>query len=187
MIKPSTTPPEAATLVAGITCAIHTIRGQRVLLDVDLAALYGVATKRLNEQVRRNRTRFPDDFVFRLSPLEDSHLRSQIATSKVSTPSRGGRRSLPYAFTEHGAIMAATVLNSPRAVATSLFIVRAFIRIREAVINNQELERQLSKLEQKLLHHDETITAILSAIRVLMAPPADKRRGIGFTADFDDP
>jgi hypothetical protein len=119
--------------------------------------------------------------MFRLSAAEHAALISQIATSK---PSRGGRRKLPGAFTEHGAIQAANVLNSPRAIAMGVYVVRAFVRLREFLASNTALARKLDELERKYKHHDEAITAILSAIRELTNPPAQKRRGIGFTADI---
>lgn len=158
------------------------IRGQKVLLDADLAALYGVETKRLNEQVKRNADRFPADFMFRLTGEEVEALnRSQFATGpqKHRDP-----RFPPYAFTEHGAIMAASILNSPRAVEMSVYVVRAFVRLRELLASNTALARKLNELEHKLKNHDEAITAILSAIRELMNPPPPKRRPIGFTADL---
>jgi hypothetical protein len=169
-----------------IARSILVLRGQRVLLDTELADLYGVTTKRFNEQVRRNRERFPADFMFQLTAEEAEALRSQIATSKAA--GRGGRRYLPYAFTEHGAIMAATVLNSPRAVEMSVYVVRAFVKLRELLVSNKELARRLDELEarieKKLATHDQAIAAILSAIRQLMNPPPPKRRPIGFTADL---
>jgi hypothetical protein len=152
------------------------------MIDADLAALYGVTTKRFNEQVKRNFARFPADFMFQLRDTEHSALRSQIATS---IGGRGGRRYLPYVFTEHGAIMAATILNSPRATKTSVFIVRAFVELREALASHKELAKRLdeleSRLERKLATHDQAIAGILEAIRQLMAPtePVNKRR-IGF-------
>lgn len=168
---------------ADIARAILLLRGQRVILDAELAALYAVTTKRLNEQVRRNRKRFPDDFIFQLTADEAAALRSQIATLKTG---RGQHRKyLPYAFTEHGAIMAATILNSPRAVEMSVFVVRAFVHLRELLASNTALARKLDELERKYKHHDEAIAAILSAIRELMNPPAPKRRPIGFTADLN--
>jgi hypothetical protein len=173
--------------VEAITRTILVLRGHRVLLDAELAALYGVTTKRFNEQVRRNLERFPGDFMFQLSAEEAAGLRSQFATSK-GPAGRGGRRYLPYAFTEHGAIMAATILNSPRAVEMSVYVVRAFVQLRELLSSNKELARRLDQLEarieKKLATHDEAIAAMLSAIRQLMAPPPPKRRGIGFTADI---
>ena len=171
-----------------IVRSILILRGQRVLLDVELAALYGVSTKRFNEQVRRNRCRFPADFMFQLSAEDLETLRSQSATSKNT--GRGGRRYLPYAFTEHGAIMAATVLNSPRAVEMSVYIVRAFVKLRELLASNSQLSQRLDELEarieKKLATHDEAIAALLSAIRQLMSPAPPKRRPIGFTARFDE-
>ena len=174
-----------------ITQSILVLRGHRVLLDTELAALYGVSTKRFNEQVRRNRERFPADFMFQLTDEELAILRSQIATSNASAaPGRGGRRYLPYAFTEHGAIMAATILNSSRAVEMSVYVVRAFVKLRELLSSNRELARRFAQLEtrldKKLTEHDQQIAAILSAIRQLMHPPAPKRRGIGFTADLEE-
>jgi hypothetical protein len=172
--------------VQNITGSILLLRGHKVLLDAELAALYGVTTKRLNEQVKRNRERFPEDFMFQLAPTEEAALRSHFATSK--TPSgRGGRRYLPYAFTEHGAIMAATVLNSSRAVEMSIYVVRAFVQLRELLGSSRELAQRFAQLEarldKKLTDHDAAIAAILSAIRELMNPPAPERRSIGFTAD----
>jgi hypothetical protein len=142
----------------------------------------------VNEQVRRNRERFPADFMFQLTTEELAALRSQIATSNASRPARGGRRYLPYAFTEHGAIMAATILNSPGAVEMSVYVVRAFVKLRELLSSNRELARRFAQLEtrldKKLTEHDKAIAAILSAIRELMNPPQPKRRPIGFTADL---
>jgi hypothetical protein len=162
--------------------AILILRGQRVIIDAELAALYGVTTKRLNEQVKRNAERFPEDFMFQLTAEEDAALRSQIATS--NGPGRGGRRYAPYAFTEHGAIQAANVVNSPRAVQMSVHVVRAFVQMREMLSSNKELVRRFEQLEARLDKHDEAIAAILSAIRALMHSPAPKRRPIGFTADL---
>lgn len=170
--------------------AILVLRGRRVLLDTELAALYGVTTKRFNEQVRRNRKRFPEDFMFQLSTLEAAALRSQIATSIALPQARGGRRYRPYAFTEHGAIMAATILNSPRAVEMSVYVVRAFVHLRGLLVSNKELARRFAQLEtrlnRKLAAHDAAIASILSAIRRLMHSPAPKRRPIGFTANIEE-
>jgi hypothetical protein len=166
-----------------ITRTILVLHGQRVILDADLAALYGVTTKRLNEQVKRNAARFPEDFMFRLSSQETETLnRSHFATGSQK---HRDPRFPPFAFTEHGAIMAATVLNSPRAVEMSLYVVRAFIRLRELLAANSALARQLDELERKYKHHDDAIAAILSTLRELMHAPAPKRRAIGFTADLD--
>ena len=170
--------------VERIAGEIRLLRRQRVLLDADLAVLYGVSTKRLNEQVRRNLERFPGDFMFQLTTAETDFLRSQIATSKRG---RGGRRTRPYALTEHGAIMAATVLNSPQAVEMSVFVVRAFVRLRELLTSSRALTRKLAELEARLEGHDQTIAEIIAAIRELMNPSVpEKRRGIGFTADLGD-
>ena len=156
------------------------VRGKKIILDSDLAELYGVTVKRLNEQIKRNQRRFPPDFVFRLSAAETTNLRSQIATSRTD---HGGRRYLPYAFTEHGAIMAATVLNSKRAIQMSVFVVRAFVRIREILASNQEIASKLAELETRLEKHDAQIDDIVMAIRQLLSPPTSgrqKRRQIGF-------
>jgi phage regulator Rha-like protein len=167
-----------------VSRAILVLRGHRVLLDAELAVLYGVTTKRLNEQVRRNRERFPGDFMFQLTTEEQDSLRSQFATLKSG---RGQHRKyLPYAFTEHGAIMAASVLNSPRAIEMSVYVVRAFVRMRELLASNRELAHRFAQLEARLDKHDEAIAAILSAIRELMNPPEPKRRPIGFTADLEE-
>ncbi len=169
--------------VEGVSRTILSVRSLRVILDSDLAALYGVSTKRLNEQVKRNAARFPEDFMFRLSASETEALnRSHFATGSQK---HRDPRFPPFAFTEHGAIMAATVLNSPRAVEMSLYVVRAFIRLRELLAANSALSRKLDELESKYKHHDHAIAAILSTLRELMHAPAPKRRGIGFTADLD--
>ncbi|TLY88127.1 MAG: ORF6N domain-containing protein [Gammaproteobacteria bacterium] len=170
------------TSIEDVSRAIVVFRGCKVLLDAELAALYGVTTKRLNEQVLRNRERFPTDFMFQLTAQEAATLRSQFATLKSG---RGQHRKyLPYAFTEHGAIMAASVLNSPRAVEMSVYVVRAFVRLRELLATNRAFARKLDELESRLQTHDEAITGILRTLRELMNPPASERRGIGFTADL---
>lgn len=173
--KPVTAP------VEHITQSILILRGQRVMLDSDLAELYGVTTKRFNEQVRRNLERFPVDFMFQVTVEELARLRSQIATSKSG---RGGRRYSPYVFTEHGAIMAAMILNSPYAVEMSVYIVRAFVQLRELLTSNKELAKRLDELEvritRKLATHDQAITAIIKTIRQLMTQPEPKKRSIGF-------
>jgi phage regulator Rha-like protein len=153
------------------------IRGKRVMLDSDLAKLYGVSTKRLNEQVKRNRDRFPEDFMFQLNSTEANNLRSQFATSKEG---RGGRRYLPFAFTEHGAIMLASVLSTPRAIEVSVFVVRAFVKLREILAAHRNLANKLAELEGKIETHDEAIRSLVSAIRQLMAPPAVGQKKIGF-------
>jgi ORF6N domain len=189
-----TMPPSKATgdnrPLAEITRSIVVIRGHNVLLDASLAALYGVPTKRLNEQVRRNVRRFPEDFMFRLSANETLSLRSQNATSKFPAPSRGGRRYLPSAFTEQGVAMLSSVLHSEQAVAVNIEIMRAFLRMRALLQSNQELARRFEQLEARLdakvAAHDDSIRAILAAIRALMKAPPAPRRGIGFTADLEE-
>ena len=158
-----------------IAAAIHIVRGHRVMLDADLALLYGVTTKRLNEQVKRNRGRFPTDFRFRLTVRETAGLRSQIATTKSG---RGGRRSPPAAFTEHGAVMLASVLNSPTAVEASIQVVRAFVRLREILATHRDLARKVEALERK---YDARFRVVFDAIRELMEPPDPLRKRIGFT------
>ena len=153
------------------------VRGLRVIFDADLAELYGVEAKQLNQQVKRNARRFPDDFVIRLSAEEAANLRSQFVTSSFS---HGGRRYLPYAFTEHGAIMAASVLNSERAVEMSIFVVRAFVRMREALASNQKILSKLAELEHRVESHDTNIQEVIEAIRELMEPPPATGRRIGF-------
>jgi hypothetical protein len=164
-----------------IAQSIIVLRGQRVLLDSDLAALYKVETRRLNEQVRRNKDRFPADFIFEVTDDEFEILMSQFATSRW-----GGRRKRPFAFTEHGAIMAATVLNSPRAVAMTIHIVRAFLQLRHLLASNKQLAEKFAQLERKASTHDQAIVGILKAIRELMRLPEPKKRPIGFTANLDE-
>jgi hypothetical protein len=164
-----------------ITRSILVLRGQRVLLDVELADLYGVATKALLQAVRRNRERFPEDFMIQLNDAEWAILRSQTVTSSAL---HGGRRYPPYAFTEQGVAMLSSVLRSRAAIAVNVQIMRAFVRMRELLASNTALARKLDELERKYQHHDEAIKAILSAIRELMTPTAPKHRPIGFTANF---
>ena len=155
---------------------IFMIRGHRVMLDKDLAELYGVSVKRLNEQVKRNTRRFPTDFMFLLTRQEVMNLRSQIATS-----SWGGRRYFPYAFTEQGVAMLSSVLNSERAIEVNIAIMRAFVRLRQILSTDKELAYKLKELEHKIEKHDEDIQAIFDAIRKLMAPPPVKPKPlIGF-------
>ena len=144
---------------------IFVIRGRRVMLDVDLAAIYHVAPKRLNQQVKRNRARFPSDFLMQLTAKEAENLRLQTATSRSG---HGGRRYLPFAFTEHGAVMLATVLKSPVAVEASILVVRAFVRLRALAAAHQELAEKLDALEAK---YDEQFRVVFEAIRQLMSPP----------------
>jgi hypothetical protein len=154
------------------------------MLDSDLAAFYGVTTKRLNEQLKRNRQRFPRDFAFQLTAEELVSLRSQIATSSLrsqnATSKQGGRRYLPWVFNEHGALMLASVLNSDVAVDASVRVVRAFVRLREMISANTELAAKFSQLEQRLDSHDEAIAQLFGAIRQLLAPAPGKERKIGF-------
>ncbi|MBK7142871.1 MAG: ORF6N domain-containing protein [bacterium] len=168
---PTTNP---TVLELRIESRIYLIRGQKVMIDNDLANLYDVPTKRLNEQVRRNRERFPADFMFQLTTEEAENLRSQIATSSLGY---GGRRHLPYAFTEHGALMLASVLKSERAVQTSICVVRAFTRLRKLIATHVDLERKLTALEQK---YDSQFRSVFEAIRQLMVPPPTPKRQIGF-------
>ena len=156
------------------------IRGEKVILDVDLAGLYGVTTKRLNQQVNRNRARFPEDFVFQLTADE----RTEAVTICNHLGNLKYSRVLPFAFTEHGAIMAASVLNTPRAVEMSVFVVRAFVRLRNFLATHKELAEKVGELEHKLSSHDEQIVAIIDAIKQLMATPAPpKKRSIGFLSE----
>jgi hypothetical protein len=169
MPKIATTTP---TLVDNIRRAIVIVRGHRVLLDAELAALYGVATKVLLQAVKRNMERFPEDFMIQVTVEEWAVLWSHNVTSN---PQRSGRRYLPYAFTEQGVAMLASVLNSPRAIAANIQIMRAFVQLRAMLSSNKELARKFAQLESrlntKLAVHDDAIAAILSAIRQLMNPP----------------
>ena len=172
--------------IAKIESAIHLIRGHRVMLDSDLAAIYGVTAKRLNEQLKRNRLRFPPDFAFQLTVQEFRNLKSQIATSSlrsqfVTSSSHGGKRKLPWVFTEHGALMLASVLNSAIAVQASVRVVRAFVRLREMVAANAQLAAKLKELERRFDSHDEAIASLFAALKQLIEPSeAPKRREIGF-------
>jgi len=163
--------------VERIASRILVVRRQRVMIDADLAALYGIPTKRLNEQVKRNRSRFPEDFVFRLTAAETAEVVANcdhLARLRFST-------ALPFAFTEHGALMASAVLNTTKAVEVSIFVVRAFVRMRESLAGRKELVRRLDELESKVGTHDRGIGHILDALRQLAAPPdAPRRRRIGF-------
>jgi hypothetical protein len=154
---------------------IYLIRGQRVMLDKDLANLYQVPTKRLNEQVKRNNRRFPKDFAFLLTQQEVAILRSQFATSRW-----GGQRYFPYAFTEQGVAMLSSVLNSEKAIEVNIAIMRAFVKLRQILSTNKELAQKLKELEQQLEKHDTEIHAIFEAIRQLMTPPDKPKRKIGF-------
>src|SRR6266699_3397149 len=180
-----------------IAKAIHWVRGEKVLLDFDLATLYGVPTKTLNQAVKRNATRFPEDFMVQLSAEETRFSRSQFVTAKsqaadnqwilpnwsqfvTSSRKHRGRRYRPYAFTEQGVAMLSSVLNSERAVKVNIAIMRAFVKLRQTLETNRELARKFSELEKRIGKHDQDITAIIEAIRQLMAPPKTPRREIGF-------
>jgi hypothetical protein len=175
---------------------IRTIRGQRVVLDADLARIYGVATKRFNEAFKRNRRRFPVDFAFQLTPAESANLRSQIATSSLEEPEaspprtgaaevpahvHGGRRSLPWAFSEHGALMVANVLRSSRAIEMSVFVVRAFVHLRREVVEQRALLQRLTEIDETLIQHDAALEDVYRKLSPLLQPSAEpSRRRIGF-------
>jgi hypothetical protein len=174
-----------------ISLRIATVRGQRVIVDADLAALYGVETKRFNEAVKRNLTKFPTDFMFMLTAEEFGALRSQFATSNGQPAGRGGRRYAPRVFTEHGALMVAMVLSSPRAVEISIYVVRAFVRLRELATTHTDLAKRLTELEDKTealaMNHDTfsrntraQLKQVFDALRELMTPPDPPKRHIGF-------
>ena len=176
-------------LVEQIEPRILLIRGQKVILDADLAELYGTTTKAFNQAVKRTADRFPGDFRFQLTAEEAEAMRSQTAAGNlrsqtVTSRSHGGRRYLPYAFTEHGAIMAAGVLNTPRAIEVSVYVVRAFVKLREYVAAHRQLARKLAELERKVGSHDKAIRSLVATIRELMQPPATTKphRQIGFHA-----
>jgi hypothetical protein len=154
------------------------IRHAKVVLDQDLAALYGVPTGQLNQAVKRNGRRFPGDFAFQLSRSEHRNLKSQFV---ISSGAHGGRRTAPWVFTEHGAIMAATLLNTPRAIDMSVFVVRAFIRLRELIGSHAELGAKLEQLERRVTTHDSELTGIITALRELLRLPSKPRRTIGFS------
>ncbi len=168
---------EKVVPVEFVEARIIEVRGKKVILDSDLAALYGVETRTLNQAARRNAERFPADFVFRITAEEEAGLRSQ---SVISNAGRGGRRYLPFAFTEHGALMAASVLNSRQAIEMSVFIVRAFVRLRSIYASRIELTRRLDQLDTRVSEHDAELRSIVEAIRRLAMPSAPRRSPIGF-------
>jgi hypothetical protein len=163
--------------------AIHVVRGQRVMLDSDLAELYGVTTSRLNEQVSRNRDRFPDDFAFQLTQQEFTALMSQIAISKSG---RGGRRKRPWVFTEHGVAMLSSVLRSPAAVRVNIEIMRTFVRLRRLMATPGELAEQLMKLAETVQLHDDQIKVITQVLQQMVEQPEPPKRKIGFHASQRD-
>ena len=177
---------------------IFTIRGQRVILDADLARLYGTTTKRFNEAFKRNESRFPKDFAFQLTAPEVANLKSQFATSSLEPSDKertanlksqfvtsnwghGGVRKLPWVFTENGAIMAATILRSPRAVAMSVYVVRAFVQMREALMTGAVILKRLAEIDRKLVTHDVVLKDIYEKLHPLLAPPPElPRKEMGF-------
>ena len=171
---------KAIVPVGKIEQRILLIRGEKIIVDADLAEFYGVPTKRLNEQVKRNKARFPDDFMFQLSAEE----KSEVVANCDHLSKLKYSKTLPYAFTEHGSIMAASVLNSQRAVEVSVYIVRAFVKIRRMIAENKELSRKIVQIERHLAEHDEQIIELVKAIKQLLKPePPPKKRCIGFHAD----
>ena len=168
---------KAIVPIGRIENRILLIRGEKVIIDADLAKFYGVPTKRLNEQVKRNKARFPNDFIFQLSAEEKAELVANCDHLKNLKYSK----ALPYAFTEHGAIMAASVINSKRAVEVSVYIVRAFIRLRRVIAEHKELSRRIVQIERHLADHDEQIIELIKTIKQLLKPdPPPKKRRIGF-------
>ncbi len=168
---------KAVIQVGKIEQRILLIRGEKVIIDADLAEFYGVPKKHLNEQVKRNKDRFPKDFMVQLSPRE----KAEVVANCDHLSKLKFSKALPYAFTEHGAIMAASVLNSPRAIEVSVFIVRAFVKIRRTIAEHKELARKIAQLEPRMADHDEQILSLVQAIRQLMKPePPPKKRRIGF-------
>jgi hypothetical protein len=172
--------PKAVVKVGSIQQRILLVRGVKVIIDADLAEFYGVPTRRLNEQVKRNRERFPEDFMFQLTTDE----KVEVIANCDHLEKLKFSKALPFAFTEHGAIMAAAVLNSPRAVDVSVFVVRAFVQLREVISGHRELARRIAELEGRLSDHDEQILALVEAIKQLMDPgPLPKTRSIGFRTE----
>ena len=177
--KENLTTSDLAVSIQFVERRIYLIRGHKVMIDEDLAELYGVSTKRLNEQVTRNRKRFPEDFMFRLSKEETEILRSQFA---ISRSTHGGRRSPPYAFTEHGVAMLSSVLNSERAIEVNVTIIRAFIRLRQLLESNEELNRKFASVMRKLSTHDKYFQVVFDELKRLTEQPTPPRKQIGFKA-----
>lgn len=171
-------PDSSSPAVRDVGLLILTLRGQKVILDSDLAKLYGVSTKAFNQAIKRNLERFPDSFRFQLSQEEADAMRSHFVTA-----SKRNVRFLPFAFTEHGALMAANVLNSPNAIKMSVAIVEAFIRLRQMALSIDELSRKVAALERGFRHHGEQFDAVFKAIRQLLTPPDPPKRKIGFHSD----
>lgn len=169
-----------ATNVEAVNRRILVIRGQKVMLDADLAELYGVSTKALNQAVKRNADRFPADFMFRLFAPE----RDEVVTNCDHLARLKYSRTLPFAFTEHGALMLGNVLKTPRAVEMSLLVVRAFVQLREMLATHKELAAKLNELERRVTHHDKALAGVIDAIRQLMQAPEPSGTRIGFTADI---
>jgi ORF6N domain len=198
-----TQPADAMKPKKPIELLIFTLRGQKIILDADLAELYGVPTKAFNQAVKRNADRFPQDFLFQLTAREWSNLKSQIVTSSTDVPQKEnvapnwsqfvtsskrhrGAAYRPLAFTEHGAIMAATVLNSPEAVAMSVFVVRAFVRIREHLAANAAILKRLAEIDKTLLDHDAALRDVYRKLLPLLQPPPEPpKRRIGFNRDTE--
>ncbi len=168
----------AKSVAARIEARIHVIRGERVMLDADLAALYGVETRTLNQAIGRNRRRFPADFMFRLTAGEVSNLTSQIVMS--SSRAHGGRRHTPFVFTEQGVAMLSSVLRSERAIAANILIMRTFVQLRRAISETAELGRRVDNIERRIDTQDTLLVDILEALRALEQPDAERRRQIGF-------
>ncbi len=166
--------------IEAITTKILVIRGHKAMIDADLAELYGVPTKRLNEQVKRNLQRFPQDFMFQLNKSE----KQEVVANCDHLNKLKFSKTLPFAFTEHGAIQAANVLNTPQAIEVGVYVVRAFVQLRELLATNKELALRLNELEQRIEHklesHDQAITGLIKALRQLMTPEVPKKRPIGF-------
>jgi hypothetical protein len=175
-----TTIPQFPVPVELIERRIFLIRGQKVMLDRDLADLYQVPTFRLNESVKRNRNRFPEDFMFQLTREEMDLLTSQIAMSKEG---RGGRRTLPYAFSEHGVAMLSSVLNSDRAVQMNILIIRAFVKLREMLATHKDLARKIEGLERQQKEHGQQLAAVYSIVKRLIEIPSKPTKPIGFITD----
>lgn len=199
--------PRTPAILPSVENVIHTIRGERVILDADLARLYGVPTKALNQAVRRNRAKFPPDFLFQLTSVEtelvadlrskiviSSRIKTSTMRSQIVTASKRNTRHTPFAFTEHGAIMAANILNSPQAVQMSVFVVRAFVKMRGLLTDTRELARKLAALEQELTArldtHEAAITELMRRIMLLLDPPPDPpepAREMGFHTTLQKP